>query len=359
MLRKSAICLAALGHLIFLAGCLSAPTSPGREWSRSTGEDKGPVYIDTHNHLAGRGSPGYFEAARVAMETMGRLGISKMIVMPPPRVPGQRGVFDVFDILPVVKRYPGRLACLGGGGTLNPMIHKNENQRVISSDTGKTFEETAFKILSRGAIGFGELSVEHFSLAPGHPYDSVSPDHPLFLKLADIAARHNVPIDIHMEAIPGDMPLPERTILLRSGQNPSMLRENISGLEKLLSHNRGARIIWAHVGWCNTGYRTPELCRKLLGRHPNLYMSIKMSPDSVQETQILAGDQGSVRPSWLKLFREFSDRFVIGTDQFYVPPGSRRIGPQKTATTRRLMNLLPEDLAYEIGIENPKRIFNF
>ncbi|MBW2066968.1 MAG: amidohydrolase family protein, partial [Deltaproteobacteria bacterium] len=320
----------------------------------------GPPFIDAHNHLALKGSPGrtYFEAARSAMNVMGRLGISRLIIMPPPRVPGQPGAFDVFGLIPVVKKYPEQLACLGGGGKLDPMIHEKKNQGTVPKRTRRAFEKTALKILSKGAIGFGEFSVEHFSLNYGHVYESVNADHPLFFLLADIAAEHNVPIDIHMEAIPRDMALPQRHILLRSGRNPSMLRENISGFERLLSHNRGAKIIWAHAGWCNTGERTPGLCRELLSRHPNLYMSIKLSQEAVRDVQILTIDQNSIRSEWLEVFREFPDRFVIGTDQFYLPPGAGRMGPQKTITTRIFMNLLPEDLAHRIGIENPRRIFN-
>ena len=55
-----------------------------------------------------------------------------------------------------------------------------------------------------GAAGFGEMAAEHFS--GGTPYQFAPPDHPLFLLLADIAARHDVPIDQHMNAVPRDGP---------------------------------------------------------------------------------------------------------------------------------------------------------
>ena len=160
-----------------------------------------------------------------------------------------------------------------------------------------------------------------------------------------------------MEAVPRDMPLPDRTALRRSGRNPPVLQENLTAFERLLAHNRGVKIIWAHAGWCNTGERTAGLCRELLSRHPNLFMSFKLSPDSVPETRPLSPDQTAIRPEWLALIRDFPDRFFIGTDQFYVRPGGRTIGPQKTEATRTLMDLLPPDLARKVGVENPQRLF--
>lgn len=317
-------------------------------------------YIDAHNHLSG--GQGYrldfAGAADVALAEMDELGISQIIIMPPPFSLGHRGLFTFNDLIPVAEKYPERIAVLGGGGSLNIMIHQNPNPDSVTPELKARFEQTAEKILSRGAVGFGELAVDHFSFASDHPYESVAADHPLLLLLAEIAARNNVPIDIHMEAIPNDMPLPDRRILRRSGNNPKVLRENISAFERLLGHDPKAKIIWAHVGWCNTGFRTPDLCRRLLSQHPNLTMSFKLSSESVLETRPIGEDRQFIKPEWLQLLKEFPDRFIIGTDQFYVPPGARSIGPQKTEATRHFMTLLPPDLARQIGFENPRRIFN-
>jgi len=57
-----------------------------------------------------------------------------------------------------------------------------------------------------GAVGFGELPR---SISPrGEATIRMNPcaRPPLLLALADIAARHNMPIDLHMEAVPRDMP---------------------------------------------------------------------------------------------------------------------------------------------------------
>jgi predicted TIM-barrel fold metal-dependent hydrolase len=296
-------------------------------------------------------------AANVALSQMKKIGIQTMIIMPPPFTMQQAHIYDYTELIDVVKKHPDRFAFLGGGGTLNLMIHQTANKKEISPELKATFQKTALEILKAGAVGFGEMSAEHFSLGPDHPYESTLPDHPLFLLLADIAAEHHVPIDIHMEAIPEEMPLPAG---LHSPPNPKTLRPNIAAFERLLAHNRKATIIWAHAGWCNTGCRTADLCADLLRRHPNLFMSFKISPrDSRLECMPFEQEVG-LKAEWLQLVKEFPDRFIIGTDQFYISPRSsiQQIGPTKVELMERFFSLLPPDVAHKIGQENPWRIFN-
>ena len=323
------------------------------------------AYIDVHNHLFGMTGKGgafglstdYPEAARAAVSIMDNLGISTAIVMPPPFKEGQRDLFEAEEFLSAIRDYPGRFAFLGGGGSLNVMIQRAVKSGNTDPDLKKRFEAQAEKIIATGAVGFGEMTAEHFSLHYRHPYETAPPDHPLFLLLADIAVRHKVPIDLHMEAVPHDMPLPglER---LKAGDNPSTLKANIPALERLLSYNSAARIIWAHAGWDNTGYRTLKLMDDLLGRHPNLYMTIKFGVDSAEENRPFAPGR-RLRPEWVELMKKYPDRFLMGTDQFFTPPLSDiRRRPDRGKPTRAFLSQLPPELAYKIGVENPVRLFN-
>lgn len=53
-------------------------------------------------------------------------------------------------------------------------------------------------IAKAGAIGFGEIAIEHLSSGRGaHPYESVPADHPLLFALVDVASRLSMPVDIH------------------------------------------------------------------------------------------------------------------------------------------------------------------
>jgi hypothetical protein len=322
----------------------------------------GRAYIDTHNHIVGRLGPrfgfslDYEGAAGVALRAINRFGIEKMLIMPPPFPLNHPHTYDIEDIMGTVSRHANRFGFLGGGGTLNVMIQEAVAEGSTRDDLRLRFEKRALDLLSKGVLGFGEMSAEHFSLGKNHHHQSAPPDHPLFLLLADIAARHNVPIDIHMEAVPDKMPLPKG---LSSPPNPKVLTPNIRAFERLLTHHRKAKIIWAHVGWDNTGCRTAALVSGMLKRHANLYMSFKISPrDSVPDTRPMEGGSG-LKPEWLEVIREFPDRFVIGSDQFYLSPRMHgRIGPPSVEPTHRFFSMLPPDLARKIGLENPRRIFN-
>ena len=351
--------LSLLSLIILLSGCLSANSpNPNVKAPFKTGDSakgRAPMFIDTHAHLHGgrgfHGSKGedFYSALRLALSKMDRWGIRKTLIMPFPFTPNQRDLFDAGDFLDAIKTHPGRIAFLGGGGTLNVMIHQAVLEGKTSPEVRRKFENTARELLSMGAVGFGEMASEHFSLRPNHPYISAPPDHPLFLLLSDIAARHGVPIDIHMEAIPYKMPPPER---IDSPPNPEVLLANIPAFERLLVYNRKAKIIWAHAGWDNTGSRTTSLMGDLLERHPNLHMSIKINRGGLRENRPITKNE-TIRPEWLALFRTFPDRFIIGSDLKYGLPGR----PLRSGVMA-LLSTLPAGIARMIGHENAERLFN-
>jgi len=151
---------------------------------------------------------------------------------------------------------------------------------------------------------------------------------------------------------------------LASSSNPANLAANLPELERLLAHNRQARIVWAHAGSDMLGHWTVGLSRRMLKDHPNLYMSLRMGPGRQPQNHPLA-PAGTVKPEWVRLLEDFSDRFVIGNDQFFVP-ASTRGGPalafaQRAAIVRQRAGIflaaLPEPLARKIGYENAIRIY--
>lgn len=301
-------------------------------------------YVEAHTHFDEHNIDGTIQAALAAM---GRQNAAKIFLQMLPDTFDHPGHYDAEVILSAARKYPAKLAVIGGGGTLNAMIHES----VVSGDAGpevqKKFKDRAEELLREGVVGFGEMTAEHFDGAT--PYQYAPADHPLFLLLADIAAQHGVPIDLHLEAVPKAMPLPPD---LKSPPNAPQLHENITAFERLLSHNPRAKIIWAHAGSDFTGYRTPDLCRRLLQMHPNLYMEIKTDSQNVGKNYPLA--DGKIKPEWLKLFMDFSDRFILGTDQHYPEPKSSE---QRWQTAVLLFNQLPSDVRKKIGTENIQNIY--
>ncbi len=284
---------------------------------------------------------------------MDEIGLQTIIVMPPPFSADHTLSYDYTVFAEVLELYPERFGFLAGGGTLNPLLQEAVRAGEVTEDMRREFEEQAEEIVRSSAAGFGEFVAEHLSFDSTHPYIYAPPDHELFLLLADIAAREGMPIDLHMEAVAGDMPLPER---FASSPNPEILSENIEALERLLTHNREARIVWVHAGWDNTGHRTTELMRQLLERNSNLYLNIKISTrDSIADNMPLA--HRLIKPEWLELISDFPDRFTIGSDEFFRVPEASPIGSPSAAITWSLVNQLPDDLAYQVACENPLAIY--
>ena len=319
--------------------------------------NQGERILDAHAHLIGR-SPGDFASgAKNAVETMDQLGIARTIILPPPQPPDSRNLYDYDRFAPALSDYPGRFAFLGGGGTLNPPIQQFAARPAAPEAIRRDFTAAANRILAAGAVGFGEITAEHLSYEPGHPYESAAPDSPLLLLLADIAAERGVPIDFHMDAAREDRPSPP-VLADRTPNNPKTIPANIARFERLLAHNRGARFVWAHAGRDQIGDWTTALSRELLGRHPNLYMSVTLRP---QQFAVMAnfpfGPGMTLKPDWIALLTEFPDRFVIGSDHFYAAPqlAGRRPGP--TPAVRRFVNMLPAALAAGIARENAERLY--
>lgn len=304
----------------------------------------------------------YGAPAEALIAMMDDLGIAKAVIMPPPqRSTEQLGAYTYKDLLPAIKKYPGRLVLGAGGGSLSPMIIGNAPD-AITDALRQEFERKALKLIEDGTKVFGEMAALHFSFNQRHGFSQVPADHPLFLLLADIAAKNDIPIDLHMEAVPKDQNLPAKLVGV-SPNNPSTIKAALPGFESLLTHNRKARIVWQHVGWDNTGHMNVDLLRRLLTTHSNLYMALKVvakDKESFRYTDNdILDDAGKVRSEWLTLFKEFPDRFVIGADEFVGTAGKpRRTGPPSLNETWSLIKQLPKNLQTKIGRENAARIYH-
>ncbi len=302
-------------------------------------------FVEEHAHFDETDPQG---SIRAALAALGHENAAMIIFQISPDTFDHPGRYDSEILLSEVKKHSGKLAITGGGGSLNSMIIQSAATGDAGPAVQKKFKDRADELLREGVVGFGEMTAEHFS---GYtPYQYAPIDHPLYLLLADIAAAHNVPIDLHMEAVPQDMALPAGQ---KSPPNAPQLHANIAAFERFLSHNPHAKVIWAHLGSDFTGFRTVDLDRRLLLAHPNLYMEIKADPVSPGFNYPLDAD-GRIQPEWLNLFTEFPDRFVIGSDQHYpLPKGEDR----RWQEVILLFNQLPADVRKKIGTENVAAIY--
>lgn len=300
-------------------------------------------YVEAHTHFDAKDADA---AVRAALAALPRQNAAMVLFQMPPDTFDHPGHYDAEVILAQARKHP-EIGVLGGGGTLNAMIIQAAATGDAGPEVQRKFKARAEELLREGVIGFGEMTAEHY--AGVTPYQYAPADHPLYLLLADIAAAHGVPIDLHMEAVPEDMAVPST---VKVPPNPPRLHANIAAFERLLAHNPRAMIIWAHLGADGTGKRTPELCRRLLRAHPNLYMEIKTDPKAPGLNYPMA--DGVIKPEWLALFTEFADRFVLGSDQHY-PETAEPV--QRWQELVRLFNQLPPDVRRKIGTENAAKIY--
>lgn len=320
-----------------------------------------PIIL-THTHIVAdvvKGKNGYRDwsgTAKRAIQQMDENGIRASIVMSPPSTKTESGYVD--ELFDIAKRYPGRFKVSGGGRSLNPMINHIKADRVDDGDRAK-FKEIAEDIIARGGVGFGETTALHFSFQDWHPFEEAQPDHPLYLTLADIAAKNGVPIDIHMEAVEKKWTVSPQ-FHNRSPNNPNYVDENIRAFERLLGHNPKAKIIWVHLGMDSTGQRSPALTRRLLQTYPNLYISFKYSKVLNRGKHQLLRPGRGIAPDWKSVIMAFPNRFTIGSDTFYQPAQSDRTFREnmKAAISFVRFPLLPPAVARKIAFENAQHLFN-
>jgi Amidohydrolase len=347
----------------FAAGALATAFAPPRA------ESAPARWNDVHLHVIGGLERQFALAVDSAIAGLDAFGIAKAVVFPPPMP--RLGLFDYVDYVPELRRYPGRFGFLAGGGILNPLIHQYRRPADVTASVKQTFVDHANRMLDAGAVGFGEIAVLHLSLVPNHPFEEVVVEHPLLLALVEVAGRRKAVIDLHMDAVPGEsMPAPAS---LKVPPNPPVLHGNIAGFERLLAHDRDARIVWAHGGSDFTGHMTPALIGRLMDAHPNLFMSLRplplraatSNPFGLRIHNLILGP-GGIAPPWLALLRRHSDRFVMGGDAFFlsssVPPESPLVAlsrgnqPRLTAA-RAMLAALPRALQANIAVDNAARLY--
>ncbi len=347
--------------------------------------------VDVHQHFA-TNAP-FDDSAAVMIETMAAVGYAHSLVMTPPiaypdTAPAGSANYTYLDpsrgggpsLRDVVRANPEHFSLVAGGGRLNRWIHGAVVSGIEPEEADlDEFERVAEEILDDGAVGFGEMAVLHLSIEATHPFISIPADHAYFLRLAEVAARRGVPIDIHAEmvdgvtiAFPADLPRNARGVscfrntadVRNPGNNPVEIDDMMVSFERLLAHDRGAAIIWSHVGWDNIGHMTAERLRELMNTHSNLHLSLKMLGDPSPGCQLstnrpLDPADGTLRPEWGALIEDFADRIVIGADTFFSTSdtGFAAAAVANTRGTWAIVDQLDPETAWRVACDTPRRIF--
>jgi amidohydrolase family protein len=283
--------------------------------------------VDMHAH--------FFQISPASVvSAMDRERIAKAVFMPVPNAgrSRRRGATDEF-YREAAYAFPARLVAFYGGNELNQQL-SNTLPSSVSAEMKARLQKSVEAVLRKGGFkGIGELGPRHIAWAPGMREIEYPADHPLMLALSDIAAKFDIPTDIHMEAT----------------------AKTIAELERLLAHNPKTKIIWEHAGWSNTGLATSEAIASLMRRYPNLFSSIKYREVKTEtQAQIRLLDRnGTLAPAWKSLFEEFSTKFFVGTD---VKLGEEDKDYRIARDYRKILGQISEPSAKNIASQNANNI---
>lgn len=297
-------------------------------------------YIDTHAHII----TDRFSLAQ-AVEIIKKAGIEKMIVMQTPVDLSRLTTPESHGVPAAREEYPDQFAVMYQGEAL-VMLHQAVKKGSYTPEEEDRFKKLLEEAAQSGKyVGFGELALRHYA-QPDIKDETqrqarditISGAHPWMYILADLGAKYNLPLDIHIE--------PDNS--------------TITDFEKLISHNPQAKIIFDHAGWYNTGEATPELLERLLGQYANLYSNIKLRKPANDNQAIVAilDNNGQIKSQWWAVFQKYPDRLMIGTDvKFGLDTGEGKY-EEIFKTYQKFLTNLPSDLAQKIATENAKKVFN-
>lgn len=297
--------------------------------------------VDFHTHLNGD-----MEAGRL-LDLMDRTGVRSMALMARYYAnPRDAGYGSDTQAINFSRSHKGRFFPFVAGqrGDLGPSRFTWENPEVA----GWYLREAEEKLQTGEFFGLGEYILFH------HAYDlggwgqtgnevRLPADSPLMQRIAALGAKYQVPVLFHLEAEPEES-------------------EQAVRLFKAHSHTT---FVWAH----NCGRASADRIRQLLGRFPRLMCDLghmmvtpgdrggygRYWPKYTPDIHLVQTDGGKVYPEMLRLFEDFSDRFLLGTDTAHTP--ALRFYEERIEAFRQMLSQMSPATAKRIAHENAERLF--
>ena len=249
----------------------SVPSAPEISCASPTDTSHMDIF-DSHVHI-----PSAFTATQMISE-MDKAGVSVANLYT-----------DSAGSLSAISQYPGRfITFVDTPDSPKPSTWLAEGQSFLTS------AETQLK--TGKFAGIGETNLRYYggpTVVPP-PTIYVAADTPLWLQLVDLSAQYHVPISFHF--VPDD-----------STAN--------AAFERMLSHNKDAILIWAHLGFNNMALDSAALNDYLL-RYPHLYFDTA----GIQSMQKSGYNWDRLMPNsklsegWRKFFETWNSRIMVASD---------------------------------------------
>ncbi|MBI4491519.1 MAG: amidohydrolase family protein [Chloroflexi bacterium] len=209
---------------------------------------------------------------------------------------------------------------------------------TLHPDSSYLNPEGLEELLAGGFVrGLGEIILRHspFRLGPegggaSSPPVNVPADEPRLLEAYRVAGRHGAPVNVHQEWFFSEE------------------------LERALDAAPDTTFVWAHAGHGPAG-----LVGQLLERHPNLHADLSARTPWIGPGTVLLRPDGQLDPAWQAVLERFPERFLIGLDLF--APAHYRVEYVRMLAEyyRRLLGLLPGELAEQLAYGNAERLAPF
>ena len=299
--------------------------------------------LDLESSLKPSDGEKYLDDAIKVMDELGIALIAFDAYQTPKKNKKQKGYRWGYYVHKTVNAHPDRFILATNGGTNNNWL-RQKNSFV---------DQTVEHVESRDYPIMGEFDFRHYlsqnqckkgQTERGSDIPINSPNgHRIF----SLAQKIGVAFVIHLE--PEDRPLAE--------------------LEEMLTAYPKAKVIWAHFGQIRHPEKenkyNPSLVRRLLSTYPNLYIDLATGEPGrrykcnnnildtvIWQDGIWSAQKNTLKPEYLDILAEFSNRFVFGSDY----GGGRKPLSQhlrkKASNARLIMSELSEEAKHQIGYQN-------
>jgi predicted TIM-barrel fold metal-dependent hydrolase len=148
--------------------------------------------------------------------------------------------------------------------------------------------------------------------------------------------------EFHVFGTDADLPVMRRMTELAAKYGLFLhAHSDADAVRRIFAQDPNARVLWAHSGFVD-----PNAIRAMLERHPSLWCDLAFRSEHASD--------GRVAPEWRKLFTDFPDRFMVGTDTF--TPERWHYVVEHAEWSRKFLSDLSAPLAEKIARGNAREL---
>ncbi len=158
-----------------------------------------------------------------------------------------------------------------------------------------------------------------------------------------LAKNHYAGIgEFHVYGPDADRPVVRRIVKLAAKYKIFLhAHSDMDAVDRIFAQNPEARVLWAH-----SGFDSPEDVAMMLRKYKNLWADLAFRSEHESN--------GKVDPQWRKVFLEFPDRFMIGTDTY--TPDRWHYVFKHAYWSRKWIADLPRDVGEDIAYRNAEAL---